>query len=277
MNVAYHIHELLAARSALPRPVGLVPTMGYLHQGHLSLVDRARSENASVIVSVFVNPTQFGPGEDLASYPSDVPRDLDMLRASGADLVFVPSRNDIYPPDFQTYVQVEKVSKALEGTHRPGHFRGVATVVAKLFNLTLPQRAYFGQKDAQQVRVIKQMVKDLAFPLEVIVCPIVREDDGLAMSSRNSYLTPEQRLAAPVLYRSLMAVRGAHEAGERDAEHLRLRALEVLAQEPMAQVEYVSVADADTLEELAQVNGPALCSLAVRIGRTRLIDNITLK
>lgn len=277
MRVVYTIDELRAARAALAEPAGVVPTMGYLHEGHLALVRRAKVENASVIVTIFVNPTQFGPTEDLAAYPRDLERDLHLLQGEGVDLVFVPTAAEIYPPGYQTYVEVEQVARPLEGARRPGHFRGVATVVAKLFNLTCPQRAYFGQKDAQQVRVIQQMTRDLNFPLAIVVCPTVRESDGLAMSSRNSYLTPEQRAAAPVLYRSLLAVQAAYQAGERDAESLRRTALDLLATEPLAQVEYVSVADAQTLEELSQVAGPALCSMAVRIGRARLIDNILLE
>lgn len=276
MQVVKTIAELRAARAALPEPVGVVPTMGFLHEGHLALVRRARAENASVIVTIFVNPTQFGPSEDFAAYPRDLDRDLALLEGVGADLVFAPEVAEIYPPDFQTYVIVEQVSQPLEGARRPGHFRGVATVVAKLFNLTQPQRAYFGQKDAQQVRVIQQMTADLNFPLEIVVCPTVREPDGLAMSSRNTYLTPEQRQAAPVLYRSLQAAAAAFAQGERDASRLRQIALDVLAAEPLAQVEYVSVADAQTLQELDRVAGPALVSMAVRIGRARLIDNIVL-
>lgn len=276
MQVLTTIADLRAARKALAEPVGLAPTMGYLHAGHLALVEQARRENASVIVTIFVNPTQFGPSEDLSSYPRDLERDLDMLAAAGVDLVFTPEAGEVYPPGFQTFVSVEQLSQPLEGTRRPGHFRGVATVVAKLFNMAQPQRAYFGQKDAQQVRVIQQMARELDFPLEVVVCPTVREADGLAMSSRNSYLTPEQRTAAPVLYRSLLAVQAAFQAGERDGEALRGAARAVLAAEPLAQVEYVSLADADTLAELERVTGPALCSLAVRIGRARLIDNLTL-
>jgi pantoate--beta-alanine ligase len=276
MQVVYTISELRAARAALAEPVGVVPTMGFLHEGHLALARRAKQENASAVATIFVNPTQFGPAEDLAAYPRDLERDLRLLEAAGADLVFAPTATEIYPLDFQTYIDVARMSQPLEGARRPGHFRGVATVVAKLFNLTLPQRAYFGQKDAQQVRVIQQMTADLNFPVQIVVCPTVREADGLALSSRNSYLTPEQRAAAPVLYQSLLAVVAAHQAGERNAATLRETAVAVLAAEPLAQVDYVSVADAQTLEELTSVGGPALCSLAVRIGRARLIDNMLL-
>ncbi len=277
MQVVDTIGALREARAALAGRVGLVPTMGALHAGHLSLVERARCENDSVIVTIFVNPTQFALGEDLASYPRDLPRDLAMLRDVRADLVFTPTPDMIYPPGFQTFVEVTGVSQGLEGEHRPSHFRGVATVVAKLFNLTQPDRAYFGQKDAQQVAVIKQMASDLNFPLEIVVCPTVREPDGLALSSRNVYLTPEQRQAAPVLYRALTAARDAYTAGERDPKGLRQRMLAVLHSEPLAAPEYVSVADAESLEELDEIiSRPALLSMAVRIGKTRLIDNIPL-
>lgn len=277
MEVVRTIASLRLARPRLEEPVGLAPTMGYLHAGHLALAQRARVECASVVATIFVNPTQFGPSEDLASYPRDLERDKALLEAAGVDLVFIPEAAEIYPPGFQTYVQVEQLSQLLEGARRPGHFKGVATVVAKLFNLVQPQRAYFGQKDAQQVRVIQQMVEDLNFPLEIVVCATVREPDGLAMSSRNSYLTPAQRAAAPVLFRSLQAVEEAYRAGQRDAEGLRRRALENLAAEPLAEVDYVSIADARTLVEVDHVDGPVLVSMAVRIGRARLIDNILLQ
>jgi len=250
--------------------------MGYLHAGHLSLVERARTENDHVGVSIFVNPTQFGPQEDLSAYPRDLERDLGLLRAVGVDLVWAPPVDEVYPPGYQTYVAVEEVAKPLEGAARPGHFRGVATVVAKLFNVFQPDRAYFGQKDAQQVVVIQQMVRDLNFPLEVVVCPTIREADGLAMSSRNVYLTPEQRLAAPVLYRALCAARDAWLAGEHDGERLRQIMRSVLEGEPLAQIEYVSAADPQTLAELGDASRGVLLSMAVRIGRARLIDNMPL-
>lgn len=276
MQTVTTIAELRAARRHLPEPVGLVPTMGYLHDGHASLAAQARAENASVITTIFVNPGQFDRADDLAAYPRDLERDLQLLAQLGVDLVFAPQAGEIYPDGFQTYVEVEQVSRPLEGAHRPGHFRSVATVVAKLFNLAQAQRAYFGQKDAQQVRVIQQMVADLNFPVEVVVCPIRREPDGLAMSSRNSYLTPEQRAAAPIIFRSLKAAGTAYQAGERAASALRQVMLDVLATEPLAQVEYVSVADADTLAELDEITGQALCSMAVRMGKARLIDNLLL-
>jgi pantoate--beta-alanine ligase len=250
--------------------------MGFLHAGHISLVERAREENDHVGVSIFVNPTQFAPAEDLAAYPRDLERDLTLLRQAGADLIWTPPVEEVYPPGFQTYVTVEEVTRPLEGAARPTHFRGVATVVAKLFNVFQPDRAYFGQKDAQQAVVIQQMVRDLHFPLEVVVCPIVREPDGLALSSRNVYLTPEQRAAAPVLNRALRAARDAWRAGEHDGERLREIMRGVLAAEPLARPDYVSAADPVTLAELGDASRGVLLSMAVRIGRARLIDNLLL-
>jgi len=276
MQVVSTIAELRAARQAMRGAVGLVPTMGYLHEGHLSLVRRARAENAYVIATIFVNPTQFGPQEDYSRYPRDLPRDVALLEKVGTDLVFAPPVEEIYPTGFCTYVNVEEITTRLEGEKRPGHFRGVATVVCKLFNLTRPQRAYFGQKDAQQLVVIRRMARDLNFDLEIIPCPTVREADGLAMSSRNVYLNAPERQAATVLYRALSAARARYEAGERDAEALRRAMREVLAAEPLARVDYVSLADPESMVELNQVKGTALASLAVYIGKTRLIDNILL-
>ncbi len=277
MKVVTTFAELRQARAALPGPVGCVPTMGYLHEGHLSLVRRARTECASVEVSIFVNPTQFGPNEDLDRYPRDLPRDLAMLEAEGVDLVWTPTAAEMYPPGFQTWVTVEKLSQGLEGGARPGHFRGVATVVTKLFHGMLPDRAYFGQKDAQQAAVIRRMTQDLNFPIEIIVCPTVREPDGLAMSSRNVYLNPEERQAATVLFRALNAAEQAYRKGERRAEALRRMAQEAIEAEPLARLHYVSCADYETLEELEKVERKALLSLAVYIGQTRLIDNVVLE
>ena len=268
--------ELRAARSELDKPVGLVPTMGYLHEGHLSLVRRARVECAGVVATIFVNPTQFGPGEDLSSYPRDLPRDLRLLESEGVDLVWTPTEAVLYPAGYQTWVTVKEVTRPLEGERRPGHFRGVATVVSKLFNGASPQKAYFGQKDAQQARVIRQMTRDLNWPIEIVVCPIVRETDGLALSSRNAYLDPQQRRAATVLYRALSAARAAFDAGERDAEQLRRIVRETLAGEPLARLQYVSCSHPDTLQELERFTGRALLSMAVFVGRTRLIDNMVL-
>lgn len=255
---------------------GLVPTMGALHAGHLALVERARRENDHVAVSIFVNPTQFAPGGDLAKYPRNLERDLAALEPLGVELVFAPTASEMYPPDFQTYVTVEQVTAPLEGAHRPGHFRGVATVVAKLLHILEPDRAYFGQKDAQQTVVIRQMVRDLAFPLELVICDTVREADGLAMSSRNVYLSPEERRAAPVLFRALNAACEQFRAGKTDADVLRATMHQVLAREPLAHVEYVSAADPATLRELERIDRAALLSLAVRFGTTRLIDNLLL-
>ena len=276
MRTVITLAELRSARQNLPGSVGLVPTMGYLHEGHLSLVRRARQECDRVIVSIFVNPTQFGPQEDLSRYPRDLERDLRLLEPLGTDLVWLPTAEIMYPPGFQTWVEVETITRPLEGAMRPGHFRGVATVVAKLFNAVQPEKAYFGQKDAQQAAVIRRMARDLDFTVEIVICPIVREPDGLAMSSRNVYLDPEQRKAATVLYRSLSAAKQAYQAGERDAEEIRETMKEVLRKEPLAEVQYVSCADYDTLEELETVSGRALLSLAVLIGKTRLIDNMVL-
>jgi len=276
MNVVTSISGLRKARAALSSPFGLVPTMGALHEGHLSLVRRARAECDGVGVSIFVNPTQFGPDEDLSAYPRTLEADLTLLESEGVDLVWTPTPEIVYPPGFQTYLTVEHVTKPLEGEPRPGHFRGVATVVAKLFNAFTPDRAYFGQKDAQQVVVIKRMVEDLNFPLQIVVCPTVREPDGLALSSRNGYLNPEERRTATVLYRALSSARDAFEAGERDAGRLRARMSSTIAQELLAIEEYVSAADTETLAELAWVHNGALLSLAVRIGETRLIDNVLL-
>lgn len=276
MKVVKTLAELREARDQLPGPLGLVPTMGYLHAGHVSLAQQARAECASVAASIFVNPTQFGPTEDLASYPRDLPRDLQMLHDAGVDLVWTPTPDIVYPPGFQTWVAVEQITKTLEGAQRPTHFRGVATVVAKLFNAFQPDRAYFGQKDAQQVAVIKQMAHDLNFRLEVVVCPTVRETDGLAMSSRNAYLTPDQRAAAPVLYRALSAAAQAFAAGYRDAEDLRLLMASVVDAESLARRQYVSCADPQTLQELTGPVERALLSMAVYVGKTRLIDNLVL-
>ena len=277
MKVVTTLAELNDVRQQLSKPFGLVPTMGYLHQGHLSLVRQARAECASVGVTIYVNPTQFGANDDLDSYPRDFDRDLQLLKAEGVDLVWAPTDEEMYPPDFQTWVEVEALTRVLEGTHRPGHFRGVTTVVAKLFNATQPDKAYFGQKDAQQVVVIRRMVQDLNFPLEVVVCPTVREPDGLAMSSRNSYLDPQQREAATVLYRALTAATQAYGAGERNAEALRNIMSEVLSTEPLARPQYVSVADPDTLSESTGTVECALLSMAVYVGKTRLIDNMVVE
>ena len=273
MKVVSTINEIHAVRRSLSGTVGLVPTMGFLHEGHLSLIRRARQECDYVVVSIFVNPTQFGPNEDLSKYPRDLDRDLSLIEPLGTDLVWMPTAEIMYPQGYQTWVEVEEATRPLEGAQRPGHFKGVTTIVAKLFNGVQPHKAYFGQKDAQQVAVIRQMTRDLNFPIEIVVCPIIREPDGLAMSSRNVYLDPEQRKAATVLYRSLSAAKELYEAGERNAETIRGKMKEVLASEPLANVQYVSCADYDTLEELEEIKGKTLLSMAVFIGKTRLIDN----
>ena len=277
MKVVETIDEMRQLRRQLAEPVGLVPTMGYLHEGHLSLVKQARTENPSVVVSIFVNPTQFGPQEDLNTYPRNLQRDLAMLEKKETDVVFVPAAAEMYPPGFSSWVEVDKVTERLEGASRPGHFRGVTTVVAKLFNIVQPNRAYFGQKDAQQAIVIKKMTLDLDMNLEVITLPTVREPDGLAMSSRNTHLNPEQRQAATVLYQALSLARESWSQGEKDAEHLRQQMIALIQKQPLANIDYVSIADPETLDELDTVRPPALVSMAVKIGSTRLIDNVVLE
>lgn len=257
--------------------MGLVPTMGALHQGHLALVERARQENKTVAVSIFVNPAQFGPQEDLAGYPRPLDRDLELLRQARVDLVFTPTAAEIYPTGFDTWVDVGSLATRLEGAHRPGHFRGVATVVTKLFNLVRPDRAYFGQKDGQQTLVVRQLVRDLDLGLDIVVVPTVRDSDGLALSSRNVYLTPQQRRAAPVVYRALCRAEELWREGERNAQRLRREVQRVLEGEPLIErIDYVSVADAATSEELDTVRGRAMVSVAVQLGKPRLIDNIIL-
>jgi pantoate--beta-alanine ligase len=277
MNVVTTLDELRAARKRLEAPLGLVPTMGALHEGHLSLVQRAKAECKSVAVSIFVNPTQFGPQEDLSKYPRDLPRDLALLEASAVDLVWTPTPKDMYPPDFQTWVEVDGLTRPLEGAVRPGHFRGVTTVVAKLFNAFQAEKTYFGQKDAQQAAVIRRMAFDLNFPSEVIVCPTLREADGLAMSSRNRYLTPDERQAATVLYRALSAAQTAYQQDERSADALRKIVTDIFTGEPLAQLQYVSCADYDSLQEVEQITRKTLLSMAAFLGKTRLIDNFILE
>lgn len=276
MKQVVDLNELKRERAILKQPVGFVPTMGYLHDGHISLVKQARQICVSVVASIFVNPAQFGPKEDLSAYPRDIPGDLKKLETAGADLVWLPTPEIVYPKDFSTWVNVEGVTEPLEGAMRPGHFRGVATVVAKLFNAVQPQKAYFGQKDAQQVAVIKQMTRDLNFPVEIVVGATVREPDGLAMSSRNSYLDPDQRAAATILYRALNAAQSAYLAGERRGQVLRDLMQETIEGEPLAKAQYVSCADRNTLRELDKLENGALLSMAVYVGKTRLIDNLIL-
>ncbi|MBA7659686.1 Pantothenate synthetase [subsurface metagenome] len=277
MKIVEKINDMKRLRQQIAEPVGLVPTMGYLHEGHLALVKRARAENSSVVVSIFVNPTQFGPQEDFKHYPRDHELDLSILRKAKTDIVFMPSVTEMYPPQFNGWVEVGKVTERLEGATRPGHFRGVTTVVAKLFNIVQPTRAYFGQKDAQQAIVIKKMVADLNMNLEIITVPTVREPDGLAMSSRNTYLNTEQRQAALVLYQALSLAQQLWSQGEKDAERIRQEIIALIKKQPLADIDYVSIADNETLDELDMVSPPALVSLAVRIGKTRLIDNVVLE
>ena len=276
MELFTTVRQMVQAREAAPRPLGLVPTMGYLHAGHLALVKRAREESAAVVVSIFVNPTQFGPTEDLATYPRDMERDLALLEQERADIVFAPSVEEMYPAGYSTYVDVEGITSRLEGEQRPEHFRGVATVVTKLFTIVRPDRSYFGQKDGQQLVVVRRLAQDLNLCTEVVAVPTVREPDGLALSSRNAYLSERERKAASVLSHALRRVEELWRGGERDGEALRGKMRRTVQAEPLAELDYVSVADVVTLEEMSTVDRHAMASLAVRVGRARLIDNIQL-
>lgn len=258
------------------KTIGFVPTMGYFHEGHLNLMRRAKAECDLCVVSLFVNPTQFGPSEDYRRYPRDFARDAAMAERVGVDLLFAPEVEEMYPESYQTYVELTALTTRLEGEARPGHFRGVATVCAKLFNIVQADRAYFGKKDYQQLKLLQRMVRDLNIPVEIVPCETVREPDGLAMSSRNVYLKPDERQAATVLYRSLCAGRDAILSGERDAEKVRRRTQEIIASEPLVKTEYVDVADAETLDPLTHIRGTVVISLAARVGVARLIDNITV-
>jgi pantoate--beta-alanine ligase len=278
MIVASQIEEVRTIRQADPNlSWGFVPTMGYLHEGHLSLVNRAAAENERVAVTIYVNPTQFAPDEDLASYPRDLDRDLALLRAHKVNLLFIPDNSIMYPAGFQTFVTVNEVSKPLEGASRPTHFQGVTTIVAKFFNILQPKRAYFGQKDAQQAIVLRRMARDLNFNLEILICPIVREEDGLARSSRNKYLSPKERAGANVLYRALKQAEKTYLNGERRGNALRAIMTGIINNEPLAQIDYVSAADPNTLLELDDIKNGVLLSTAVFFGRTRLIDNILIE
>jgi len=277
MRITEDISELRGIRRAMTGVFGLIPTMGALHEGHASLIRRARMECDHVGVSIFVNPTQFSPDEDLSKYPRMLETDLSLLENLGVDAVWTPSPEAVYPAAHQTWITVDNVSKPLEGTIRPCHFRGVATIVAKLLNIFTPDRAYFGQKDAQQAAVVRRMAADLNFAADIVVSPTVREADGLAMSSRNAYLRAEERKAAPVLYRALSAAKTKFESGVKNADILKDVVLETLSTEPLVNAQYVSVADPDTMEELREISGGALLSAAVLIGKTRLIDNIILR
>lgn len=264
------------ARNADGNSVGLVPTMGFLHEGHISLVRRCRAENGITAVSIFVNPIQFCPGEDLASYPRDMERDLSLLEQEGVDMVFVPDPEQMYLKNFSVHVDEEDLSGGLCGASRPGHFRGVCTVVTKLFNIIRPDRAYFGQKDYQQLQVIKRMVRDLNIPVEVVSCPIVREEDGLAMSSRNLYLTPEERQSALLLNRSLVKAENMLKEGERSRKKILQAVTDMLNSDPALSIDYVELKGAEDLEDLSEVDRKAVLALAVRVGKARLIDNTIL-
>lgn len=254
--------------------VGLVPTMGYLHEGHQSLIDRAVAENDRVVVSVFVNPMQFGVGEDLESYPRDMDRDAALCEKAGADLIFHPEPSEMYPQDFSSFVDMSTLTGGLCGKTRPIHFRGVCTVVSKLFNIVTPDRAYFGQKDAQQLAVIRHMVHDLSYGIEIVGCPIIREEDGLAKSSRNTYLNPQERQAALILSQSLAEGKKLLEAGEKNADKIRQVIVDQIETEPLAKIDYVEVVDWNNLEPVQTIQGPVLVAIAVYIGKTRLIDNV---
>lgn len=263
--------------SAEGRIVGLVPTMGALHAGHLALMERARRECSLVVASIFVNPKQFGPNEDYAKYPRAFEADVEKLIAAGVDAVFAPEPAEMYPAGFGTHVNVEGISERLEGRSRPGHFRGVATVVMKLLQVVQPQRAYFGRKDAQQARIVQQMARDISLDSEIVVCPIVREADGLALSSRNAYLETKERKAATVLYRALEGAKRELAAGERDGLQLQMAMQRVLETEPLARVDYAEVADAGTFEPVVRVSRACYALLAVYFGKTRLIDNLLIE
>ncbi|RSX47806.1 pantoate--beta-alanine ligase [Bifidobacterium callimiconis] len=267
------VREQVKAWKAQGLTVGLVPTMGFLHEGHKSLIERAVADNDRVVVSDFVNPVQFGPNEDLEAYPRDLDRDSKLVSGAGANLLFNPSPEEMYYPNRTTAITMATITEELCGKSRPVHFGGVCTVVAKLFNIVTPNRAYFGQKDAQQLLVIKRMVRDLNFDIEIIGCPIIREADGLAKSSRNTYLNPEERAAAPILHKALEAGRALAESGEKSADAIKAKVREVLATEPLADPEYVEVVDLENVHPVATLDQPVLVAIAVRIGKTRLIDN----
>lgn len=272
------IREAAKAEREMGKSIGFVPTMGYFHQGHLSLMKAARRECDTVVISIFVNPTQFGPTEDFASYPRDVERDKKMAEAVGVDYAFIPSVEEIYPDGYSTYVDIEgSLTKGLCAADRPGHFRGCATVVAKLFNIVQPDKAYFGQKDVQQAIIMKRMVDDLNIPVEIVVCPIVREKDGLAMSSRNVYLSPEERKAAPVLYKALRKAEEMVGAGERKAPAIRKTMEDIIRSEPLANIEYIAICDTTNLEEVEEIKDETLIALAAKFGKARLIDNTIIK
>lgn len=276
MNIAATIEEVRSQVSQWRKEglsVGLVPTMGYLHEGHKSLIDKAVEQNDRVVVSVFVNPIQFGPGEDLATYPRDLDRDAALCENAGADLIFHPEPETMYFDDFCSFIDMDGLTKGLCGKTRPTHFRGVCTVVGKLFNIVAPDRAYFGQKDAQQLAVIRRMVRDLNFNLEIVGCPIIREEDGLAKSSRNTYLSPEERKAAVILHKGLSEGEALVRSGETNAARVKQAIRDVIESEPLARIDYVELVDFDNMEEIDTLKKPFLAAVAVYIGKTRLIDN----
>ncbi len=276
MIVTNKIQELKCLRKKLNGPVGFVPTMGFLHEGHLSLIRAARKQNRSVIVSIFVNPAQFGPSEDFDTYPKDTKHDLEILQEEEVDIVFTPVPEEMYPEGYGTWVEVNGLTEKLEGFSRPGHFRGVTTVVLKLLNNTQPDIVYFGQKDAQQAIVLKKMVQDLGFPVDVAVMPTIRQIDGLALSSRNHYLTQEQKKAATIIYKALNLAVKMYDTGKTDAMEIKHALVELIRSEPLAAIDYVSIVSSDNLEELGTISSPALVLIAVKIGKARLIDNILL-
>ena len=276
MQIINSVKEMKQVRKKLTGTVGFVPTMGFLHEGHLTLVRRAKRKNDVAVVSIFVNPTQFGPGDDFQQYPRDTEHDLALLEKEGVDIVFMPTPNDMYPDSYNTWVETFGITKRLEGKKRPGHFRGVTTIVNKLLNIVLPHKAYFGQKDAQQLRVIQKMVADLNMHVRIVPVPTVREKDGLAMSSRNIYLNDEERKAALVLYKALSVAEELYMRGEHDAARIKVKMTGLINKESLAKIDYISIANSDTLEELTYIDHPALVSMAVKIGTTRLIDNRTI-
>ena len=279
MEIVKHISQMKQIVSKIKLKglsLGFVPTMGYFHEGHLSLMRKAKSECDKLVVSIFVNPIQFGPKEDYKEYPRDIERDKKLAEEIGVDYLFIPEVNEMYPEGYKTYVVVEEITEVLCGKFRPSHFKGVATVVTKLFNIVKPDKAYFGQKDAQQAIIIKQMVKDLNMDVEIIVCPIIREKDGLAMSSRNIYLSEKERKIAPMLYQSLLKIKDLYEKGEKRCDFLVKEALKFLEKEPLIKVEYLEIRDSETLEELKIAKSKALVAIAAKIGKARLIDNILL-
>lgn len=274
LNTVAETRTAIESQRKMGKSIGFVPTMGFLHDGHLSLMETAKDQTDFVVVSIFVNPTQFGPNEDLASYPRDLERDVELCKSVGVDLIFAPSVSEMYPDGYSTYVDCEgDITKRLCGATRPTHFKGVTSVVSKLFNIVMPDKAFFGQKDAQQVAVIEKMVRDLNYNLEIIPCPIVRESDGLAMSSRNAYLNDDQRKEALVLSKALKRAKALIEAGERSTETLIGEMIKIIEVSPSAVIDYVSIVDAKTLDAIETINDDFLVALAVKIGKTRLIDN----